>query len=84
MKADFRLLFLLFMASVRSRNPGPTLVPGVLLIKFLNFLKKSGAGEYSHSVYAVLRLKTRNIKAMCGFTTCGLSAGGCGGTIYGK
>ena len=29
MKADFRLFFLLFMASVRSWKPGPTLVPGV-------------------------------------------------------
>ena len=31
MKADFRLFFLLFMASVWSRKPGRTLVPGVLI-----------------------------------------------------
>ena len=29
-KADFPLCFLLFTASVQSRKPGPTLVPGVL------------------------------------------------------
>ena len=34
MKADFRVFFLLFMASIRSRPPGPPAVPGVLLSTF--------------------------------------------------
>ena len=31
-KTDFRAIFLLFTASVRSRPPGPPLVPGVLTL----------------------------------------------------
>ena len=30
MKVNFRMFFLLFMASIRPRKPGPTLIPGVL------------------------------------------------------
>ena len=31
-KADFRAIFLLFTASVRSRPPGPPAVPGVFIL----------------------------------------------------
>ena len=35
MKAAFWVCFLLFMASVRSQLPGPTLVPGVLILAII-------------------------------------------------